>query len=155
MNATESLKKLIPKAKRLGVEICLENVWNKFLLSPMEMKMFLDQFDSDYIGSYFDVGNATLSGYAEHWIELLKDKIKAVHVKNFKREDAGGVLHGFGDDLEDGDVNFENVKTALRTIGYAGPVTVEMIPFSRLPDMVLPDMELAKITAEKLKKIFS
>jgi hexulose-6-phosphate isomerase len=101
-----------------------------------------------------DVGNATINGYAEHWIELLKDKIKAVHVKNFKREDAGGVLHGFGDDLEEGDVNFENVKVALRNIGYTGPVTVEMIPFSRLPDMVLPDMELATQTAKKLKKIF-
>jgi len=153
-NATNSLKKLLPKAKRCGVEICLENVWNKFLLSPIEMKIFLEQFDSDYIGSYFDVGNATLNGYAEHWIEILGNKIKAVHVKNFKREDAGGVLHGFGDDLDDGDVNFDNVKSALRNIGFSGPITVEMIPFSRLPDMVLPDMELAKQTAEKLKKIF-
>ncbi|MHA1453648.1 MAG: sugar phosphate isomerase/epimerase family protein, partial [Promethearchaeota archaeon] len=79
-NATNSLKKLLPKAKRCGVEICLENVWNKFLLSPIEMKIFLEQFDSDYIGSYFDVGNATLNGYAEHWIEILGNKIKAVHV---------------------------------------------------------------------------
>ncbi len=154
-NSTKSLKKLLPKAKRCGVEICLENVWNKFLLSPMELKMFLEQFDSDFIGSYFDVGNATMSGYAEHWIEILGDKIKAVHIKNFKREDCGGVLHGFGDDLEEGDVNFENVKTALRKIGFTGPITVEMIPFSRLPNMVLPDMDLASKTAEKLKKIFS
>ncbi len=153
-NATESLMKLLPKAKRCGIEMCLENVWNKFLLSPMEMKIFLDQFDSDYIGSYFDIGNATVNGYAEHWIEILGDKIKAVHVKNFKREDAGGVLHGFGDNLMEGDVNFENVKTALRNIGYNDPVTVEMIPFSRLPDMVLPDMELAIQTAEAMKEIF-
>ena len=109
----------------------------------MEMKMFLEQFDSNYIGSYFDVGNATLNGYAEHWIEILGEKIKAVNVKNFKREDCGGLLHGFGDDLSEGDVNFENVKSALKNIGFSGPVTVEMIPFSRLPDMVLPDMELA------------
>jgi predicted dehydrogenase/sugar phosphate isomerase/epimerase len=153
-NATQSLKKLLPKAKRMGVEICIENVWNKFLLSPMEMKFFLDQFDSDYIGCYFDVGNATMNGYAEHWIEILKDKIKAVHVKNFQREDAGGVLHGFGDDLEEGDVNFEKVKIALRKIGYSGPLTVEMIPFSRLPDLVLPDMELARRTALKMKEVF-
>jgi predicted dehydrogenase/sugar phosphate isomerase/epimerase len=153
-NATKSLMRLLPKATRCGVEICIENVWNKFLLSPKEMKIFLDQFNSEYIGSYFDVGNATLNGYAEHWIEILGDKIKAVHIKNFKREDSGGVLHGFGDDLAEGDVNFNNVIQALRKIGYTGPVTAEMIPFSRLPHLILPDMKLALKTSKKLREIF-
>jgi len=153
-NATNSLMEILPKAKRWGVEICLENVWNKFLLSPIEMKIFLDQFGSDIIGSYFDVGNVMLTGYPEHWIEILGENIKAIHVKNFEREDCAGVLHGFGDNLTKGDVNFDRVKDALSKIDYHGPITAEMIPFSRLPDLSLPDMELARQTAVKMKEIF-
>ena len=149
-NATESLKKIIPSAEKNGVVICLENVWNKFLLSPIEFQFFLDQFNSDYIGIYFDVGNALLNGYPEHWIEILKDKIKAIHFKNFSRDDCGGTLHGFGDDLLEGDVNYKNILRELENIDYSGPITAEMIPFSRLPDLVLPDMDLARKTAKAL-----
>ncbi len=149
-NATDSLKKVLPIAEKNGVIICLENVWNKFLLSPMEFKIFLDQFNSDYIGIYFDIGNVLLNGYPEHWIEILKDRIKAIHFKNFKREDCGGTLHGFGDDILDGDVNYNNILEELKKINYSGPITAEMIPFSRLPDLILPDMDLAKKTAKSL-----
>ncbi len=152
-NATESLNTLLPFAIEKKVQICLENVWNKFLLSPMEFKFFLDQFKSDYMGIYFDVGNATLNGYAEHWVEILGSYIKAIHFKNFSREDCGGLLHGFGDDILEGDVNFKNVIEELGNIGYSGPITTEMIPFSRLPDLVLPDMVLAEKTANGLIKI--
>jgi len=149
-NATNSLNKVLPAAKKNGVTICLENVWNKFLLSPVEFKHFLDQFDSEYIGIYFDVGNVVINGYPEHWIEILKDKIKAIHFKNFARDDCGGTLHGFGDDLSVGDVNYKNVLKELKKINYSGPITAEMIPFSRLPDLILPDMDLAEKTAKAL-----
>ncbi len=152
-NSTESIRTVLPFAERFGVTICLENVWNKFLLSPVEFKIYLDQFGSDYIGIYFDVGNAVLNGYPEHWIEILGDRIKAVHFKNFKCDDCGGTLHGFGDDLLSGDVNFAAVLEGLTKISYSGPVTAEMIPFSRLPDLVLPDMELAERTAGTLKEL--
>ncbi len=152
--ATESLKKLVPLAEQLHVNIGLENVWNKFLLSPMEMKFFLEQFNSPNIGIYLDLGNTLLNGYPEHWITLLGDHVKAVHVKNFKREDAGGLLHGFGDSLLEGDLNYENVKEALKTIHYKGPLTVEMIPFCRLPDLVLPDMELARKVSKEFLELF-
>ncbi len=152
-NSTGSLKNILKTAGEYGVSICLENVWNKFLLSPVEFNMYLDQFDSEFIGVYFDVGNAVLNGYPEHWIEVLKDRIKAVHFKNFKREDCGGTLHGFGESLLDGDVDFPAVLRALEAAGYTGPVTAEMIPFSRLPDLVLPDMKLAEKTAEELKEL--
>lgn len=152
-NSVESLKALLPFAEKAGVSLCLENVWNKFLLSPIEFKLYLDQFDSEYIGIYFDTGNATLNGFPEHWIPILGKYIKAVHFKNFTREDCGGVLHGFGEDLHAGDVNFEAVKKALENINYSGPITAEMIPFSRLPNLVLPDMDLAKNTANDLKAI--
>ncbi|MGL1893861.1 MAG: sugar phosphate isomerase/epimerase [Spirochaetaceae bacterium] len=152
-NATKSINTIIPFAEENNVNICLENVWNKFLLSPMEFKFFLDQFDTEFIGIYFDVGNATMNGYPEHWVEILGSYIKAIHFKNFSREDCGGMLHGFGDDILEGDVNFKNVILELNKINYNGPITIEMIPFSRLPDLVLPDMDLAKKTANGLISI--
>jgi len=154
-NATASLRELLPFAVDHDVTMALENVWNKFLLGPIEFKMFIDQLSSPYVGCYFDVGNVVLSGYPEHWIEILGPRIAAVHVKNFKRSDAGGLLHGFGDDLLQGDVDFPAVKAALEKIGYAGPITAEMLPFCRLPNLTLPDMDLARDTAAKMKQVFA
>lgn len=152
--ATASLRELIPHAEKHNVTLALENVWNRFLLGPVEFRTFIDQFSSPYIGSYFDVGNVMLTGYPQHWIEILGPRIAAVHVKNFTREDCGGGLHGFGDDLAKGDVDFAAVKTALQAIDYRGPITAEMLPFCRLPNMVLPDLDLARDTAHKMKQIF-
>jgi L-ribulose-5-phosphate 3-epimerase len=149
-NSTDSINKVLKVARKFNITICLENVWNKFLLSPMEFKIYLEQFNSDLIAIYFDVGNALLNGYPEHWVELLGNKIGAVHFKNFTRTDCGGTLHGFGDSLMEGDVNFPEVLRSLKKIGYTGPITAEMIPFSRLPDLVLPDMKLAEKTSKEL-----
>jgi L-ribulose-5-phosphate 3-epimerase len=153
-NATASLKELLPFAADHGVTLGLENVWNKFLVGPVEFKAFIDQFSSRFIGCYFDVGNVVIQGYPQHWIEILGPRIAAVHVKNFQRQDCGGVLHGFGDDLAQGDVDFPAVKAALEKIHYSGPITAEMLPFCRLPNMTLPDLDLARDTAVKLKRIF-
>ena len=150
--ATKSIRACLPTARRLGVKIGLENVWNWFLSDPIAMKTFIDQFRSTYVGAYFDIGNCLINGFAEHWIEILGKRIKAVHAKNFTRQDCGGVLHGFGEDLLNGDVNWPAVVKALKKIKYSGPVTAEMIPFCRLPNLVLPDMVLARRTAPKLKK---
>lgn len=154
-NATASLKELLPFAEKCDVTLALENVWNKFLLGPMEFKLFIDQFGSRHVACYFDVGNCVINGYPQHWIEILGHRIAAVHVKNFKRNDCAGGLHGFGDDLFQGDVDFTGVKAALASIHYSGPITAEMLPFSRLPNMVLPDLELARDTAVKMRQIFA
>jgi len=151
--ATESVKKLLPAAKKTGVTMAFENVWNWFLADPVAMRTFIDQFKSPLVGSYLDVGNMAINGYAEHWIEMLGKRIKAVHFKNFTRQDFGGGLHGFGDDLASGAVNWPAVVSALAEIKYTGPITAEMIPFSRLPDLVLPDMALARDAAVKMRKI--
>ncbi len=153
-NSIASLKKLAPLAEKLSVNIALENVWNNFLLSPIEMKYYLDTIGSDNIGSYFDVGNVVRVGVPEHWIKILGSRIKAIHIKNYKREDACGGLHGFGDNILEGEINFDSLKEALVDSNYSGPITAEMIPFSRLPDLVLPDEPLAKITAQRLIEIF-
>jgi len=151
--STKSVRELLPLAEKLGVNIALENVWMRFLLSPMEWKLFLDQFDSDRVGMYLDVGNCLIYLPAEDYVELLGKHVKAIHIKNWKSEDCGGGLHGFGDSLNVGDVDFKKVFAALEKIGYTGTFTAEMIPFSRLPDLVLPDQALAEKTAAELKAI--
>ncbi len=151
--ATASLRELLPDAEKAGVNIALENVWNRFLMSPMEWKFFFDQFDSDRIGLYFDVGNCCLYGRPADYVDILRERIKAVHLKNFTEEDCAGGLHGFGEDLMTGEVHFPDLFSALKKIGYSGPFTVEMIPFSRLPDLVLPDRELAEKTVAALLKL--
>ncbi len=121
--ALEALKKLAPVAEELKVEIGVENVWNKFLQSPLEMRDFIDKADNKYVGSYFDVGNVLVNGYPEHWIKALGSRIKKVHLKDFKR--AIGNLDGFTDLLA-GDVDYIAVAKAFEKIGYNGWVTAEM-----------------------------
>ena len=151
--STKSVRELVPEAERLGVNIALENVWMRFLLSPMEWKLFLDQFASDRVGMYLDLGNCQIYLPAEDYVELLGKRIKAVHIKNWKGDDCGGGLHGFGDSLTVGDVDYAKAFAALEKIGYKGTFTVEMIPFSRLPDLVLPDQALAEKSVAELKTL--
>ena len=140
--AIEAIKELLPAAEETGVALCIENVWNKFLLSPLEMQNFIDSFNSQMIGAYFDVGNVLLTGYPDHWIKILGKRIKRVHVKDFKC--SVGTAEGFVDLLE-GDVDFVVVKKALADVGYDGYVTAELLPFE-------PGRP-AK-TSEAMKKIF-
>ncbi|HEV2325722.1 MAG TPA: sugar phosphate isomerase/epimerase family protein [Terracidiphilus sp.] len=123
--ATSFLRAALPAAKKAGVRICVENVWNKFLLSPLEMQQFVDQFDSEWIGVYFDVGNCLASGYPEHWIPVLGRQIRRVHLKDYRR--AVGSVDGFVEILS-GDVNWPAVMRGLGAIGYDGWLTAEMIP---------------------------
>jgi L-ribulose-5-phosphate 3-epimerase len=123
--AQEAIRELAEVAASCKVAIGVENVWNKFLLSPLEMKRFLDEINSNDVGAYFDVGNVLITGYPEHWIDILAHRIKKVHFKDYRR-DAGG-LHGFVDLLA-GDVDYPEVINALNRIGYDDFVTAEMLP---------------------------
>jgi len=140
--AAEAISKLLPTAEKLGVSIAVENVWNKFLLSPLEMRDFIDKFKSTSVGAYFDVGNVLLTGFPDQWIRILGSRIKRVHIKDFKL--SIGTADGFVD-LQEGDVDFEAIKKALAEINYDGYLTAEMIPF--VPGR--PEK-----TAEAMKKIF-
>ncbi|WNR43147.1 sugar phosphate isomerase/epimerase family protein [Paenibacillus roseipurpureus] len=120
-----AITELSKVAEELKVSIGIENVWNKFLLSPLEMRDFIDKVNSPYVGAYFDVGNVIFSGYPEHWIAILNHRIKKVHFKDYRR--AAGGLHGFVDLLA-GDVNFPEVVKGLQAIGYQDYVIAEMIP---------------------------
>ncbi|MBR4072675.1 MAG: sugar phosphate isomerase/epimerase [Clostridia bacterium] len=132
--ALEAIRKLAPIAEKYKVKIGLENVWNKFLLSPLEMRDFIDKVGSEYVGAYFDVGNVVLNGYPEHWIDILSHRITKVHFKDFKR--SIGTLGGFVDILE-GDVNYKAVIDSLRCNGYDGWVTAEVFPDADKPEKVL------------------
>lgn len=123
--ALEAMKELASYACEKKVCIGLENVWNKFLLSPMEMRDFIDKTGSEYIGAYLDVGNVVYAGYPEQWVKILGKRIKRVHFKDYRRE--VGSAAGFVDLLA-GDVNYPAVVKALEAIGYTGFVTAEMIP---------------------------
>ncbi len=138
----ETIKEILPVAEETGVSIGVENVWNKFLLSPLEMRDYIDAFDSEMLGCYFDVGNVLLTGYPDQWIRILGSRIKRVHIKDFKL--SVGTVEGFVDLLE-GDVDFDSVRDALADIGYDGYVTGELIPF---------EPGRPKKTAEAMKKVF-
>ncbi len=135
LRAQEALRALAPEAQALGVVIGVENVWNKFLLSPLEMRNFIDSIGSEFVGSYFDVGNVVAFGYPEHWIPVLGKRIAAVHFKDYRRE--AGNLSGFVD-LLSGDVNWPAVMRELRAVPYEGWVTAEMLPPYRYhPEQIL------------------
>lgn len=140
--AVAQLRKLAKVAKKNGVTICVENVWNKFLLSPVEMKMFLDAVGSPNVACYFDVGNIMLYGYPQHWIRYLKKRIKRIHFKDF--DCSVGTAEGFCDLLK-GDVPFAEVMQALREVGYNGSCTAEMVP---------PTPGVVKRTSKAMDKIF-
>jgi len=123
--ATAFVRDALPAAERARVRLCVENVWNKFLLSPIEMRQFIAQFGSEWVGAYHDVGNALAFGYPEQWIPILGPAIRRVHVKDYRR--AVGTADGFVE-LMSGDVNWPGVMGALRACGYAGWLTAEMIP---------------------------
>jgi len=123
--ALEAFNKLKFIAEKNMIDIGIENVWNKFLLSPLEMRTFIDQIDSPHVGAYFDVGNVLYNGYPEHWIEILNNRIKKVHFKDYVR--AAGGVHGFVDLLA-GDVNWIEVMNSFHKINYDGWVTAEMLP---------------------------
>jgi len=118
----EQIRKLVPLAQELGVVIAVEEVWNKFLLSPLEMARYVDQFNSPWIKSYFDVGNVVLYGYPQDWILTLSKRVVKVHLKDFKRkEDCYAWVN-----LGDGDIDWGAVRQAFADIGYSGYATTEL-----------------------------
>ena len=122
VRSQKEIRKLIPLAAELKVVIAIEEVWNKFLLSPLEMATYIDEFKSPWIKAWFDVGNVLLYGYPQDWIRTLGKSIVKVHLKDFKRKEDGYAWVNLGE----GDVEWREVRKAFDEIGYAGSATVEL-----------------------------
>lgn len=116
------IRKLIPLAEELKVVIAVENVWNKFLLSPLEFARYVDEFQSPWVRAYFDVANVVLFGYPQDWLGTLGKRIVKVHIKDFKFEN-GQVQWT---PLNEGQVDWKAVYGALAEINYRGTATVEL-----------------------------
>jgi len=118
----KEIRSLIPLAEELKVVIGIEEVWNKFLLSPLEMAKYIDEFQSPRIKAWFDVGNVVLYGYPQDWIHTLGKRIVKVHLKDFKRKEDGYSWVNLGD----GDVDWGAVRQAFAAVGYSGSVITEL-----------------------------
>ncbi|HKV60826.1 MAG TPA: TIM barrel protein [Candidatus Acidoferrum sp.] len=116
------IRKLLPLAEELKVVIAIEEVWNKFLLSPLEMAKYIDEFQSPWVQAWFDVGNVVLYGYPQDWIRTLGKSIAKVHLKDFKRKKDGYEWVNLGD----GDVDWDAVREAFRETGYSGSAICEL-----------------------------
>ena len=138
--ALAALRQLAPEAERYKVSIGVENVWNKFLLSPLEMRGFIDAVGSPYVGAYFDIGNVLVNGFPEQWIRILGSRVRKVHLKDFKT--SVGNIHGFCNLLE-GDVDWPEVKKALQDVGYDGYVVAELGPYRHYPEQTIRDAAAA------------
>jgi L-ribulose-5-phosphate 3-epimerase len=118
----KQIRELIPMAADLKVVIAIEEVWNKFLLSPLEMKKYIEEFQSPWIKAWFDVGNVVFYGYPQDWIRTLGKSIYKVHIKDFKRKKDGYEWVNLGD----GDVDWAAVRQAFADVGYAGSAIAEL-----------------------------
>jgi len=116
------IHKLLPLAEELKVVIAIEEVWNRFLLSPLEMATYIDEFQSPWVKAWFDVGNVMLYGYPQDWIRTLDKRIVKVHLKDFKRNKDGYAWVNLGE----GDVDWAAVREAFAAINYTGSATVEL-----------------------------
>ena len=134
--AQEAVAILARRAEALGLSIGVENVWNRFLLSPLEMARFIDEVGSSAVGAYFDVGNILQYGYPQHWIATLGSRIRAVHFKDYRTDVPGG--GGFVYLLQ-GDVPWKACMAEMRRVGYDGYVTAELGPYRHFPERAAGD----------------
>jgi hexulose-6-phosphate isomerase len=122
------IRKALPLAHETGVKIAIENVWNSFLLSPLEMARYLDEIDDPMVGAYFDVGNIVNYGWPEQWIRILGQRIMKLDIKEYSREkrDKEGPFAGFRVKLGEGDCDWPAVREALAEVGYTGWASAEV-----------------------------
>lgn len=142
------IRKVLPLAEKLNIQIAFENVWNNFLLSPLEAARYSDEFDSPLVGWHFDIGNIVNYGWPEHWIRTLGPRIFKLDVKEFsraKRNDEG-LWKGFEVEIGDGDCGWPEVRAALDEIGYQGWAAAEV-----------PGGDLARLTdvAQRMDRVLN
>jgi hexulose-6-phosphate isomerase len=127
-NSQEMIREAIPVAAEKKIKILFENVWNNFLLSPVEMARYVDEFESKWVGVYFDVGNIVRYGWPEHWIVALGNRIGKIDVKEYSRklQNSKGPYAGFKVKIGEGDCDWPAVVKALESINFRGWCTAEV-----------------------------
>lgn len=130
ITSMQSIRQLIPFAEKTGMQIGLENVWNNFLISPIEAKKFIDEINHPLVGWYFDIGNILRYGWPEQWIRTLRSRIVKLHIKEYSRElmNSKGLWEGFNIDLLKGDNNWPVVMKAISEIGHKGGWLTAEVP---------------------------
>lgn len=144
--AQAGLKELAPYAESKGIVIGVENVWNNFLYSPLEMRQFIDGINHPFVKVYFDAGNVLQFGFPDQWVNILGKRIAKVHVKDFNKN--VGNISGFTNLLA-GSLDWPRLVHSLRDIGYEGPITAELSPYTHAP------LQLAKDTAKAIEVIIN
>jgi hexulose-6-phosphate isomerase len=117
-------ERILPLAAELKVIVGIEEVWNKFLLSPLEFAQYVDEFKSPWVKAYFDVGNIVFYAYPQDWIRTLGPRIVRVHLKDFKLDRREGRFEW--KNIGEGDIDWIEVRKALGEIGYDGYMTTEI-----------------------------
>ena len=143
-----AIKEAVPFAEKARCKIAVENVWNQFLLSPLEAARFVDEIKSPWVGWHFDIGNVVTFGWPEQWVRILGPRILNLHIKEFsrKKRDTEGFAKGFGVELGEGDVDWPAVMRALDEVGYDGFGIAE-VPGG--------DRTRLKFLAERMDKLFA
>ena len=131
METILSLKDEITAAAEYGIYVGVENVWNGFFTSPLDMVSFIDEINIPNVGAYYDVGNVIAFSWSERWIEVLGERIHNIHIKDFKRSNDRINCGGTWEDLMEGSANWEAIIPALRAAGFDGYLTAEV--FSNAP----------------------
>lgn len=143
----EATRSLAETAADRDVTVAVENVWNDFLLSPLEFRSFVDEAsDAGPVGAYFDVGNVRRFGRPEQWIDILGDRIERIHAKDYRTD--VDTIDGFTYPLQ-GDLAWEAIDAAVNDIGYDGWITAEVPPYETYPEQ-MPSQLLAN-----LRRIFA
>jgi hexulose-6-phosphate isomerase len=120
--SVRQIKQLIPLAQKLKVVIAVEEVWNKFLLSPLEFVQYVDQFKSPWVKAYVDVGNMVLFGYPQDWIRTVGSRMVKVHLKDFRFQKRQAEFVP----LREGEIDWPEVYKALAEVKFSGTATVEL-----------------------------
>jgi L-ribulose-5-phosphate 3-epimerase len=123
-----NIRTLLPVAEELRVILAIEEVWNKFLLSPIEFARYIDEFQSPWVRAYFDVGNVVLYGYPQDWIRTLGKRIVKLHIKDFSFREDRVTKKRVAEwvPLGEGDIDWQAIYSALEQIGFRGTATVEL-----------------------------
>ena len=148
LRSQAEIRKALPLAEELGVRIAIENVWNQFLLSPLEAQRYVDEFNSPWVGWHLDVGNLINFGWPEQWIQVLGKRIVKLHIKDFsrKKRDEEGLWAGFNVNLWEGDCDWPAVMQALDAIGFRGWGSAELAGGGR---------ERLKDISERMDRIYN